>query len=102
MPTAGENAILYSLEDRFSVLLGAHDNAIFLARVTCQGVREISYRIRDPESANDVMQALIAESPPIREWEFRLEKDKAWVLAFADLSSLDIGVSQAAPADSCS
>jgi Family of unknown function (DUF695) len=89
MPTAEETRILYEFEDRVSALLEARQNVIFLSRVTCQGTRELSYRVHDPKAANDNLQQLLAESDPIREWEYRMEEDPSWQLAKAELGLIE-------------
>src|SRR5688572_3441285 len=60
MPTSDENAVLYQVEDQISGRLLGGDNAVFLARVTCQGQRELAYRVADPEIADERLQELVS------------------------------------------
>jgi hypothetical protein len=89
MPTAEETRILYDFEDRLSALLDAQRNAIFLSRVTCQGTRELSYRVHNPKAANNKLRQLLAKPAPIREWEYRMEEDPSWQLAKAELGLIE-------------
>lgn len=73
--------MLYQLEDEICKLLLERNNAVFLARVACQGQRESAYRIGDPEIVNQTLQQLVSASSPLREWEYRMEHDEAWELA---------------------
>lgn len=89
MPTSDENAVLYQIEDELSGLLLKGENAVFLARVTCQGQRELSYRISDPEIANQTLQQVVSNSSPLREWDYRMEHDEDWELARPELHLLE-------------
>jgi hypothetical protein len=88
MPTAEENQVLYSLEDGISKVLLVDGNAVFLARVTCRGERELLYRVRDPEAANDQLEQLVSSASP-RPWEYRIEEDSEWQLAQPELTLLE-------------
>jgi hypothetical protein len=89
MPTSEESTALYQVEDEISNLLMERNNAVFLARVTCQGQRELAYRIGDPEIANQALQQLVSASSSLREWEYRMEHDEAWELARPELQLLE-------------
>jgi hypothetical protein len=89
MPTSDENAVLYQMEDELSNLLLKEENAVFLARVTCQAQRELAYRVSDPEIANQALQQLVSVSSPLREWDYRMEHDEAWELARPELQLLE-------------
>jgi len=89
MPTASEAAILNRLEDALSRVLCRNDNAIFLARITCSGSRDLLYRIHDPELASSQLQQLLSSPVSQREWEYRLEEDMAWYLAEPELRLLE-------------
>jgi hypothetical protein len=80
MPTAEENQVLYALEDEIGKNLLLNDNAVFLARVTCCGQRELSYRVRAPKDANQWLALLVAQPNP-REWQYQMEHDPDWGLA---------------------
>lgn len=53
-------------------------NALFLARVTWNGTRELIFRVFDPEVANDYLQNIIASKDYPRELSFRMEEDPDW------------------------
>jgi hypothetical protein len=85
MPTADELPILETMEDRVTALLQANDNAAFFARVTCRGVRELVYRVQEPDRANELLQSLVDEESSGREWDFHMEFDPGWMLAQPEL-----------------
>jgi len=89
MPTSSETAILNRIEEDFSRVLCRDDNAIFLARITCNARRDLLYRIHDPEIANSQLQQLLSCPVSQREWEYRLEEDMAWHLAQPELRLLE-------------
>lgn len=89
MPTTQEVEILQCLEDEISSVLQAGKNAIFLARITCRGERDLLYRVHDPEAANDVLQQLVSAPSQLREWEYRIEQDADWELAQPELRLLE-------------
>jgi phage portal protein BeeE len=75
IPTAEETQTLYRLEDEMSNHLLAGGNAVFLARITCRGQRELAYRVRDPETADQQLERLASAPTPPRPWEYRMEHD---------------------------
>lgn len=89
MPTAKEVEILDRLEDEISSPLLADQNAVFLARITCQGQRELIYRVHDPEVADQTLTQLVSIPSSPREWEYRMEHDDAWTLAQPELHLLE-------------
>jgi len=89
MPTAREVAALEQLEDENFASILAEQNAVFLARVTCRGRRELMYRIHDPGPANEVLQKLVSQPNPSREWDYRMEYDPGWALAQPELNLLE-------------
>jgi hypothetical protein len=88
MPTPQENQVLYQLEDALEGHLRVGENAVFLARVTCRGKRELSYRVRAPKIADDHLSRLVSELTS-REWEYRMEHDAQWKLAAPVLELLE-------------
>lgn len=88
MPTSEEGKILYQIEDEIGAALDLQKNALFAARVTCNGQRELMYRIQDPEKADVRLQQLIATPHPIREWDYRMEEDPNWNLIQSELRLL--------------
>lgn len=89
MPTNREAEILNQLEEEISKALQIKDNALFLARITCRGTRDLLYRAHDPEIANEALQKLIAANSQSREWEYRIEQDPDWLLAQPELKLLE-------------
>ncbi|WP_421567745.1 DUF695 domain-containing protein [Stenotrophomonas sp. PD6] len=85
MPTAEEVDSLSHLERLIEPAIQSDDNAIFLARITARGERVLLYRVRNPERANETLQALISVSEPLREWEYQMEHDADWLLAQPEL-----------------
>lgn len=81
MPTPFEQQTLYDFEDEIEPFIKAGDNALFLARVTNNGWRELVYRIRDPKPVNDYLQALIRDNKAIRPFEYRMGADSDWAQA---------------------
>ncbi|MBD8643774.1 DUF695 domain-containing protein [Stenotrophomonas sp. CFBP 13724] len=89
MPTAEESEILIKLEEIITKSLQLSENAAFLARTTCRGMRTLIFRVRAPEIANDALQMLISEDPQLREWEYIIELDPEWTLAQPELSLIE-------------
>lgn len=89
MPTPSEVEILQGLEDDISTALQAEQNAVFLARITCRGARDLLYRVQDPAAANTALQQLISKPSQLREWDYRMEQDVGWELAKPELQLLE-------------
>lgn len=88
MPSPEEVAVLEKLESRVSESLGKDENAIFLARITCRGERDLIFRVRDPDVADSFLQMLVNEQPPLRELNYFMEQDPKWDLAQPELDLL--------------
>ncbi len=80
MPTPDESKILFEIGDRIESAIEGR-NALFLARSTWDGLRQLSFRVHDPERANDTLQSLLAAKPHIRFWEYRMHQDPEWAEA---------------------
>jgi len=80
MPTPEESAVLFELGDVIEEALVGY-NAIFLARSTWNGFRQLSFRVHDPEVANHLLQRLTAVEPPLRPWDYHMAQDLEWVQA---------------------
>ena len=89
MPTSHEVEILNSLEDEISSALQTRENALFLARITCRGERDLLYRVHDPKAADEVLQQRISANSQPREWEYSMEQDSGWELAQPELKLLE-------------
>jgi hypothetical protein len=78
MPTRDEYLVLDAIGDLIEATLLETRNAIFLARETWNGRRQLVYRVNDPDVAAQALQALIDRGQQRREWEFRMEADVEW------------------------
>ena len=85
MPTDQEVEVLTQLEAEISACLEFGGNALFLARITCRGTRELLYRVHDPKAANEELQQLVSAPSQTREWEYHMEHDLDWQLAQPEL-----------------
>ena len=77
MPTPEESLVLFELGDMIESSIEGK-NALFLARSTWNGLRQLSFRVHDPEIANATLQSLLANEPHARPWEFRMHHDLVW------------------------
>lgn len=87
LPSPSEQNILYDIEDRLSPLLTANGNAVFLARVTYGGVRELMWRVHDPEAANSIIQEILRPNSCPRPVDYRMDEDREWQKAMWYLDS---------------
>lgn len=78
MPTPDESAVLFKLGDELEEALVGY-NAIFLARSTWNGFRQLSFRVHDPEVADPLLRQLVAADHPVRPWDYRMHHDPEWV-----------------------
>ena len=87
MPTPDESAHLFEVGDVIEAnLLGTRTalgarNALFLARSTWNGLRELYYQIHDPDIADAVLKQMIATHDGSRQWEYRMSHDAQWTEA---------------------
>ena len=77
MPTSHESKLLFEIGGKIESAIEGK-NALFLARSTWDGLRQLSFRVHDPELANDTLQSLLADKPHTRFWEFRMHHDPEW------------------------
>lgn len=80
LPSAAEQALLRVLETSLHRAVSAKGNALFAARVTHDGAREIVWRVHDARVAYAQLQALAADPTPVRDYSFRLDDDPQWEL----------------------
>jgi hypothetical protein len=78
MPTHEEQQILDQFGADLDQHLKANGNALFLARITWNGTRQLLYRVYDPEFANLYLTGIIEAESQVREFDFRMEHDEAW------------------------
>lgn len=77
MPTPEESQLLFEIGDKIESAIEGR-NSLFLARSTWDGLRQLSFRVHDPELANDTLQSLLADKPYTRFWEYRMHHDPEW------------------------
>ena len=82
LPLPTEVEVLSALGEDIRSNLQADTNAVLLASVTGDGARQLVFRVRDPERANDYLQSLVGGDPqPARAMDYRMESDPSWALA---------------------
>lgn len=77
------------LDDRIKGENKEKPNALFLARITWNGTRELIWRVYDPEIADKFLKDLIADGNQIREFDYRMENDEEWRLTEWHLKEWD-------------
>ena len=92
MPSAAERQIV----DPYGELLASEftgseekPNALFLARITWNGTRELIFRVHEPEPVHRYLQEHIAAGNPPREFDFRIDPDENWALTAWHFGTLD-------------
>ena len=53
-------------------------NSLFLARSTWSGIRELAFRVHDPEIAHKSLQQLLKSQDWEFEWQYEMSHDPAW------------------------
>ena len=81
LPTNAEQVVLGKLTNKLSQKLKANRNALFVASSTAQGLRQLFFRVRDPEVAHRYVTDAFADPAAARPMEYRMENDPAWALA---------------------
>lgn len=80
MPTPEESEALTALGDRIETLIEGR-NALFLARSTWNGLRQLLFQVHDPEIADAALRTLLDSGPQPRPWEYRMHADPEWTEA---------------------
>lgn len=84
MPSPRESDLLFEMVDELSLTvmdgrtMSGSVNALFLARSTWNGKRELYYYVHDPEVAHGKLQQALNSKTWCREWSYRMEFDKKW------------------------
>lgn len=78
IPSAEEQKILQDFELELDPEIKANGNAIFLARVTNDGLRELIYRVHQPEPLDNYMKKVIESGKNARPFDYRIDPDQSW------------------------
>ena len=84
MPTHAESELLNRICDAIETEIDAgrtdHDavNALFLARSTWNGIRELAFQVHDPEIAHHALQPLLQSRKWERHWQYEMRQDPSW------------------------
>jgi uncharacterized protein DUF695 len=78
LPSDDEQSPLYLFEDRLDLLFRQNGDALFLARVTHDGRRELIWRTGNPEAADSVLRDILRDKSYPREFDYRLDHDPKW------------------------
>lgn len=78
MPTIEETTILDRFGQELDRELKADGNGLFLARTTCDGTRQLDYRVHDPEVANHYLSGIIEAKSFVRAFKYEMERDDEW------------------------
>jgi hypothetical protein len=87
MPSQYESEVLFRIGDEIeAVVLGGRteqgsNNALFLARSTWDGCRELMFQVHNPQVAHSALQALLQSREWERAWEYSMENDLEWANA---------------------
>jgi len=77
MPTPEESRLLFDIADEIEGEVVGH-NALFLARSTWNGLRQLLFQVHDPEVAHAALQTLLSSKEHERPWEYRMHHDPTW------------------------
>ncbi|MFN3153077.1 DUF695 domain-containing protein [Bremerella sp.] len=92
MPSQLEREIVDPFCERLESEIRGKDkqkpNALFLARITWNGTRELIWRVFDPELPHFHLQEIINSTPPEypRTFDYQMDEDPEWKLAEWHLS----------------
>lgn len=81
MPSPAEMEVLNGFEDELSKGLageGELPNAIFFARITHNGTRQLIWKVSNPKQAYDYLASVMKEDQYPRNFEFVIERDVDW------------------------
>ena len=81
MPSPAEMEVLNGFEDELSKGLageGELPNAIFFARITHNGTRQLIWKVSKPKQAYDYLANVMKEDQYPRNFEFVIERDVDW------------------------
>ena len=81
MPTSEESQMVYDWVDEVSTGLQCfteEPNAIFVARVTNQGMAHVIWQVKDPEMAHNYLKDIADKENYPRKFEIYMEEDEKW------------------------
>ena len=84
MPSPEEGELIGDISDQIEtvVLQGKNEfgaaNALFLARSTWGGIRELAFQVHDPEVTHDTLQSLLNSQDWERDWQYEMKNDPTW------------------------
>ena len=81
MPSPAEMEVLNAFEDELSKGLageGELPNALFFARITHNGTRQLIWKVSNPKQAYDYLASVMKEDQYPRNFEFVIERDIDW------------------------
>lgn len=81
MPTANEKLVIDKIGKQLDGHLKANGNALFLARITWNGTRQLLYRVYDPEVANSFLTDTVNSDRAVRPIKFKMQHDADWAMA---------------------
>ena len=81
LPSEQEIELLKDFEERLHDSLSKDGNALFLASVSHDGYRELSWRVYRPEVADAFLQSVITAEDHPRAFDYKIEHDPTWVEA---------------------
>lgn len=85
MPSKEEVTILDEFGDFLDDKIKGSDkekpNALFLARLTWNGTRQLIWRVYDPDMTNEFLTDLIDRKDYPREFDYQMQDDEDWELA---------------------
>jgi hypothetical protein len=82
MPSREERAVTEPFEDMLEARFKGDErekpNAVFLARITWNGTRELVYRVYNPEPIDALLKQIISAKSHPRDFDYRLAHDPEW------------------------
>lgn len=75
LPSPSEDALLTRMEDEFDNVLKAYGAALFLGRLSWDGVRELFYVVDAPQKINSALELLTRQDRPARSFGYDLSVD---------------------------
>ena len=87
MPSPSESEVLFRVGDEIqNLVLGGEtehnsQNALFLARSTFDGCRELLFQVHDPGITHTALQGFLASRTWERSWDYSIVNDQEWTNA---------------------